>query len=227
MPSFDIVKESPLSDSFRVTTIRSQFDLKMQTVRERFSGNIDIEDRDWRVGLIYGASGTGKSTIARELFPQDYIRGFDYHAPSILDDMPAGRSTEDIARIFNAVGFSSPPSWMKPYDALSTGEKMRVDIARAILEDRQRIVFDEFTSVVNREVARIGSVAVSKTVRKLGKQFIAVACHDDIIDWLAPDWTFCTNDFSFFLRKDNDPASPAKFENANERYGPCLENITI
>jgi transcriptional regulator with GAF, ATPase, and Fis domain len=52
------------------------------------------------------------------------------------------------------------------------------------------VAFDEFTSVVDRNVARIGSAAVAKAIRsgQIRCRFVAVTCHYDIIDWLAPDW---------------------------------------
>ena len=52
------------------------------------------------------------------------------------------------------------------------------------------LVFDEFTSVVDRTVARIGSAALSKAIRSgaISKRFVAVTCHYDVIRWLQPDW---------------------------------------
>lgn len=44
------------------------------------------------------------------------------------------------------------------------------------------------TSVVDRQVAQIGSHAVQKYVRRNGLKFVAVACHYDIEEWLQPDW---------------------------------------
>ena len=79
--------------------------------------------------------------------------------------MPKKCSLDDITKSFNAVGFSSPPSWLKSYNVLSNGEKMRVDLARALLENKELFVFDEFTSVVDRYIAKIGSLAVQKTIR--------------------------------------------------------------
>ena len=65
-----------------------------------------------------------------------------------------------------------------------------MDLARRLLELPDPILCDEFTSVVDRQVAQIGSHAVQKHVRKLGRKFVAVSCHYDIIDWLQPDWIF-------------------------------------
>ena len=74
---------------------------------------------------------------------------------------------------------------------------MRVDLARALLEDRDVIVFDEYTSVVDRDVAKVCSLAVNKAIRNQNKKFIAVSCHDDIIEWLQPDWVYDTNQQTF------------------------------
>jgi len=51
-------------------------------------------------------------------------------------------------------------------------------------------VFDEYTSVVDRTVARLGSAALSKAIRSgaIATRFVAVTCHYDIIRWLQPDW---------------------------------------
>ena len=51
---------------------------------------------------------------------------------------------------------------------------MRVDLARAILDKKDFFVFDEFTSVVDRNVAQIGSFAMQKAIRKSNKKFMAV-----------------------------------------------------
>lgn len=196
MPTFNIIRESKPEKTFRVASVIGKFDLESEHIIENFVGEIEIEN-DWQIGLIVGSSGTGKTTIAKELFPDSYITEFKYGASSILDDMPTEKSVEEITRTFNSVGFSSPPSWLKPYSALSNGQKMRVDLANALMMDEQLIVFDEFTSVVDRNVAQIGSFAIQKAIRKTNKQFIAVTCHFDVEDWLLPDWIFNTDSMTF------------------------------
>lgn len=196
MPTFDIIKETIAPKSFRVASIIGKFDLQSEKITEQFKGEIDLNS-NWKIGLIVGKSGTGKTTIAKQLFPNSYITSYEYNKETILDDMPKECSVDEITKAFNSVGFSSPPSWLKPYSVLSNGQKMRVDLARAILEENKMFVFDEFTSVVDRNVAKIGSYAIQKAIRKTDKQFIAVGCHYDVEDWLMPDWVFNTDTMTF------------------------------
>ena len=142
MPTFDIIREVKPKQTFRVASVIGKFDLQSDHIVEHFKGDIEI-DNDWQVGLIVGKSGTGKTTIAKQLFENAYITSFKYSAETILDDMPKECSLEQITNAFNSVGFSSPPNWLKPYSVLSNGQKMRVDLARAILDEKDFFVFDE------------------------------------------------------------------------------------
>ncbi len=227
MPSFDIIKENKADKtSFRVQSVIGMFDLNSEHIQERFTGDIELPD-EWNVGIIVGASGTGKTTIMRELFSDYVVEKNEYKSQSVIDDMPKNKTVKEITQAFNSVGFSSPPSWLKPYNVLSNGEKMRVDLANGILSDKDVIVFDEFTSVVNREVAKIGSYAIQKAIRKTNKKFIAVGCHYDVIDWLEPDWVFCTDDMSFTRLKKKDQKFTSQFTSVTNHYGRHLENIII
>jgi ABC-type lipoprotein export system ATPase subunit len=217
MPNFNIIKQVKPSKTFRVASVIGKFDLQSENIVEHFKGDIDLP-KNWQIGLIVGKSGTGKTTIAKQLFPESYITSYEYTKETVLDDMPKESSVDQITSAFNSVGFSSPPSWLKPYSVLSNGQKMRVDLARAILEEKNFFVFDEFTSVVDRNVAQIGSFAMQKAIRKTNKQFIAVTCHFDVQDWLLPDWIFNTDTMTFQNfegQKKNRPK--IKFEIFNTR----------
>lgn len=177
--------------------INSQYGKMTKESIVEFIGDIDIPE-NWNIGVIVGKSGTGKTTIAKKLFG-DYIYNPKYTDEPIIDNFPKNKSMEEISSILNSVGFSSIPSWLKPYSVLSNGEKMRVDLAMAIMQDQEIIIFDEFTSVVDREVAQVGSFSLQKKIRKDNKKFIAVTCHFDILEWLNPDWIFNTDKMEFEL----------------------------
>ena len=186
-----------------------------------------IEDDDWQVGIIVGRSGSGKTSIAKQLFSNAYIKGFDYAHKCVLDDFSEKLETSEITRMLSSVGFASPPDWLKSYDCLSQGEKMRVDIARALCLDSSLIVFDEFTSVVDREIAKVSAFAISKAVRRSKKKFIAVTCHYDVVDWLEPDWIFCTDTMEFSRKKELGRPLNSKFIGAAQTFGRCFGNIII
>lgn len=230
MPSFNIVKKSNLNETFRTQSIKGQFDLQIDSeVKEQFYGNIAIENRDWKIGCIVGSSGSGKSTIAKELFNNYYINNYEYDSNAVIDNMPKDLTVQKITQMFNSVGFATVWSWLKPYSVLSNGERMRVDLARALLSENEVIVFDEFTSVVDRTVAKTASFAINKSVRKSDKKFIAVACHRDILEWLEPDWIYDTDEKRFFFAITNlkDQNSSWKLENVACKYGNYFANIII
>ena len=156
----------------------------------------------------------------------ELITNFEYNAKSVVDDMPENASVADIEKMFYAVGFGSVPSWMKPYSVLSNGEKMRVGLARAMLE-KDFIVFDEFTSVVDRQVAQTACIAINKAVKRTNKKFVAVTCHYDVLEWLQPDWVFDTNKYESFFMIAREPKSGLKSENAGVANGRSLGVITI
>lgn len=224
MPHFDIVKNTEVENTFRVSKIMADFDVAAEHSSEHFKGNIILPE-NWNIGVIVGASGTGKSTIAKELFQNELVSQFEYHAKSVVDDMP-NVSMSDIERMFYAVGFGSVPSWLKPYNVLSNGEKMRVDLARAMLE-RDFICFDEFTSVVDRNVAQTACIAINKAVKRTDKKFVAVSCHYDILEWLQPDWVFDTNKMESFFGQPHGAKKNIRSKSATVGNGLNLGNIII
>jgi len=158
---------------------------------ETWTVNLPIDEKPWNVGLIVGPSGSGKTTIAKELFGKHLVGKFKWSKDkSIVDCFPEEMSIKEITLLLSSVGFSSPPLWLRPFHVLSNGEQFRVTMARALAENKELTVIDEFTSVVDRTVAQIGSAAISKTVKRRGQKFIALSCHYDIAQWLEPDWVY-------------------------------------
>jgi GNAT superfamily N-acetyltransferase len=217
MPPIEIEVSCPVFDSFRVQQVVGMFDVPLaEKASQRFrldvpedlgtevSGNRnDSQSRNpWQIGLIVGPSGSGKSTIARVMFGDRVYRPREWPTDRAVIDGLGDRPIKEITRLFTAVGFASPPSWIKPYQVLSNGEQFRCDLARALAgaEQSPLVVFDEFTSVVDRTVARCVSAAIAKGIRSgwIGRRLVAVTCHYDVAEWLEPDWTIdmATAEFS-------------------------------
>lgn len=191
MQAIDIVAEINVEQTVRVQQIGAMFDVPAhEKSRVEWHGEIPIDRPDWSVGLIVGPSGSGKSTIARQLFGSHYEPKLRWTPRAVIDDCAPRLSVEEVSQAFSSVGFNSIPSWVRPYAVLSNGERFRVELARRLLELPDPIVVDEFTSVIDRQVAQIGAFAVQKYVRKNKRRFVGISCHYDVIDWLQPDWIF-------------------------------------
>ena len=213
-----IAVSSPIADTPRVQQVRGMFDLTPEsTSRVEWDVDLPLEERIWNMGLILGPSGSGKSTIARQLWGQAYGRSSSMEWPassSVLDAFPASLSIRDVVSLLSAVGFSSPPAWLRPFHVLSTGQQFRVMLARLLAgvstcaegpqcktHNPAPILCDEFTSVVDRTVAQIGSAAVAKAVRARNLQFVALSCHEDVEPWLNPDWVYRPAEQAFAWRE--------------------------
>jgi GNAT superfamily N-acetyltransferase/alpha-D-ribose 1-methylphosphonate 5-triphosphate synthase subunit PhnL len=204
VPCGHLVIESAIKPSFRVEQVSGMFDLAKQAkLRHEWHVQIPIEELDWQIGLIVGPSGSGKTTIAHRLFPDAYFhQGYKWPAEAaVVDGFPKALSVRDITQALSSVGFSSPPHWLKRYAHLSNGQQFRCELARLMLEAAPVVIFDEWTSVVDRDAAKISSAAVAKALRSRQRpRLIACSCHYDVIDWLDPDWVYNTATGKFARR---------------------------
>lgn len=200
MPDIDFTVKTAISTSARARQVSSMFDAPAgDTCELSWKLSAPIEREPWQIGLIVGPSGSGKTSIMRHLFGDP--EPLSWGGASVIDDFEPEHSVEQIAAVCQAVGFNTIPAWLRPHAVLSNGEKFRVDLARRIMSKQGTIVVDEFTSVVDRQVAKIGSHAVQKYIRKQpGRQFVAVSCHYDIEEWLRPDWVIDASTRSFTRR---------------------------
>jgi ABC-type molybdenum transport system ATPase subunit/photorepair protein PhrA len=125
-----ITVQSPVARTPRVLQLEGMFDLPPAAVSSvSWQVRLPLEEKSWNVGLIVGPSGCGKSTIARTLWPQETARGAAFSWPAdqaVIDAFPASLSIKEITSLLSAVGFSSPPAWLRPYAVLSTGQQFRV-----------------------------------------------------------------------------------------------------
>jgi len=225
MPYLDVVREIDIPQSFRVAQIVSMFDVPLtQKLHKSWQVNLPIDVDDWQIGVIVGPSGCGKSSIAQSMWPEQYTRGYAWNDASILDNFPAELGSKVIINALTSVGFSSPPDWIKPYGALSTGQQMRADLARALIS-ATLVVFDEFTSVVDRTVAQVGSAAIAKAIRKQpGRQFIAVTCHADVVAWLEPDWVYEPHTALFQRRSQRRPSIDISISRCHSSAWPLFKD---
>jgi hypothetical protein len=199
-----IIVQSAIVRSPRVVQLEGMFDIPTaERLTQSWNVKLPLDEKPWHIGLIVGPSGCGKSTIARRLWPEETARGAAFTWPAdraLVDAFPAALSIKDITELLAAVGFGSPPAWLRPFPVLSTGQQFRATLARLLAEAPDLAVYDEYTSVVDRTVAQVGSVALARTVRRRNQRFVALTCHNDVEDWLQPDWIYRPDTGTFTWR---------------------------
>ena len=198
--------------------LEGMFDVPQKATHERrWKLDAPIDEFDWNVGLIVGPSGSGKTTIARNLFDDLVDRPLKWDGRSVVDNFPETMGVREITQACSAVGFNTIPSWMRPFHTLSNGEQFRVSLARRLSLGDEVCVVDEFTSVVDRQVAQIASHAVQKHSRRAERRFVAVTCHYDVLDWLQPDWVIDAS-LETFVRRSVQPRPRINVEISRVEY---------
>lgn len=183
--------------SYRAARVKSLFNVEDGTAFD-LDADLEIDDDDWRLGLVVGPSGSGKTSIGSRIFGPEAIWSPEWPGDApIVDAIAKGGRFDDVTAALAAVGLGDVPTWLRPHAVLSNGEKFRADLARLVSEAPARVVVDEFTSVVDRQIARIGALAFAKAWRRTSGQAVMLSCHRDIVEWLDPDWIFDTETREF------------------------------
>lgn len=166
------------------------------------TAELPIDGLPWRIGLIVGPSGSGKTSLGRCIFPAGEIYDLYKGWPDgpIVDAISPAGDFNDVTGALAAVGLGDVPAWLRPFKVLSNGEQFRAGLARLMCERPDQVVVDEFTSVIDRQIAKVGAAAFAKSWRRTKGQAVLLSCHYDIIEWLQPDWVYDTKEARFYTR---------------------------
>lgn len=205
MKTYSLKLESKMSSSFRAMRAANSLDIDIvkKSIHE-FSVDADLESH-FNVGLIVGASGSGKSTLARHVYGAECMRTYLKPDVAVIDQFPEDMNYDDCANVLTGIGLSSVPCWLKPSGTLSNGQQARAEAALSLVYSTGVGVIDEWTSVVDRTVAKVMSHCVQKFARRMQRQIVLVSCHYDVIEWLNPDWLIDCNSQRFIDRRSLHP----------------------
>lgn len=178
------------SASYRSARVKSLFNVDDHGTRFDLEADLPDLDGDWQIGVVVGPSGSGKTSIGRamgDVFAPEWP-----HDVPIIDAINPAGSFDDVTGALSAVGLGSVPPWLRPFSLLSNGEQFRANLARLICEAPDLAIIDEFSSVVDRQIAQVGAAAFARSWRRGNGKAVLLSCHYDILDWVEPDWIFDT-----------------------------------
>jgi ABC-type lipoprotein export system ATPase subunit/GNAT superfamily N-acetyltransferase len=175
--------------------IYDQFD-----IQNREESNVTIEANlenipdKWNIGVIYGGSGTGKTTILKHCFKKEIDKAHFDNSISLISNFD-WLEPKEATLLLTQMGLASVPCWLRPHNTLSNGEQYRANLAYIVGKAKENdvILIDEYTSVVDRDVAKSMSNALQKYIRRNNKKIVLASCHFDIMEWLQPDWIYSPN----------------------------------
>ncbi|MCI0564854.1 MAG: ABC transporter ATP-binding protein [Nitrososphaera sp.] len=125
--SKEIVLKVPIKQDSYTEECSKMFDIPIGNESTTIiEDNLQLPEK-WNLGVIYGSSGSGKSTILKSHFGQEKV--FSWDDRPIISNLGVV-SPEQATRLLAAVGLSSVPSWLRPYHCLSVGEQFRAKLAR-------------------------------------------------------------------------------------------------
>jgi ABC-type lipoprotein export system ATPase subunit/GNAT superfamily N-acetyltransferase len=153
--------------------------------------NLENLPKEWNIGVVYGGSGTGKTTILKNYFKKEMDKSYFDNSKSLISNFD-WLEPKDATFLLSAMGLSSVPTWLRPFNTLSNGEQYRANLAYivGIASENEVILIDEYTSVVDRDVAKAMSNALQKYIRRTNKKIVLASCHFDIMEWLQPNWIY-------------------------------------
>lgn len=208
-------------DTYRAARVKSLFNVE-SGADFSLDADLPIDDGGWQIGVVVGPSGSGKSSIGAA-FGHAYSPNWPADLP-VIDAIAPGGDFNAATGALSAVGLGSVPTWLRPLHVLSNGEQFRATLARLVCEAPELAVVDEFSSVVDRQIARVGAGAFAKAWRRTGKKVVLLSCHYDILDWIEPDWVFDTASGQFergcLWRR---PRMEMLIHQTNWRYWPMFE----
>lgn len=187
-------------NSYRAARVKSLFNAE-SGCNFSLAADLPIDEHPWKIGVVVGPSGSGKTSIGKMFWGGGAFFSPEWHNDRpLVDDIAPDGDFNAVTGALASVGLGDVPAWLRPYAVLSNGEQFRANMARIISDEPDRVVVDEFTSVVDRQIARFGALAFSKAWRRTSGQAVLLTCHYDVLDWIEPDWIFNTETKTFHGR---------------------------
>ena len=177
-----LISEVPLDEFTNEAQLNFDYEFDGKSKYYPYELPKELSEIDFDIMVICGRSGSGKSTLLKEFDKYNSMSNLYDNSKAIISNF---NNTNEATHKLSAVGLNSIPVWCRPRNVLSIGEGFRADVA---LNLNSYTIFDEFTSTIDRNVAKSTCNGVQKYIRKNGlHNIIFCSCHKDYIPFIKPD----------------------------------------
>lgn len=179
----------------RVLEIAEAFGLGLDEKEFVVFDNLPLEINQGDVVYITGQSGSGKSTVLRELaslMNQSALTVSDIDKVELLDKPlidQIGQSTQEALTYLSIAGLNDAYLFIRKPSELSDGQRYRFRLAKLVESGAKVWIADEFLAVLDRTTAKVIAFNLQKVARKVGATVLVATTHGDMVEDLAPDIT--------------------------------------
>lgn len=202
-------------------------------IDENHSAIIDLPFEyisEFKITAIIGGSGTGKSTLLRKWFnvpSTEFV--FDSELCIFEELFNKINDFDKTSQLLFDVGLASVPVWKNKFNQLSNGEKLRFEIAYKICSKDPVVYVDEFTSMLDRQVAKNLAMKIGKILDTYNTKLVICTAHYDVLDWLQVDRLIDTTLKKAVSPQKSQPLTLTNWKSIvyQEICGEHLSSITI
>lgn len=180
----------------RVLDVAEMFGLGLDDKTFVVLKDLELDIRDGDIVYITGQSGSGKSTILKELRSEMTNRGIAVASidevemldkPIVDQVYPENSSLSKTLELFSLVGLSDANLFLRKPKELSDGQRYRFKLAKMIESGAKVWMADEFLALLDRVTAKVIAYNIQKIARKTGATLIVATTHRDMVQDLSPN----------------------------------------
>lgn len=185
--------KSNIDRSDRVLEIAEAFGLGLDDKEFVVFDQQKLEIKQGDIVYVTGQSGSGKSTVLRELVDQMSAAGLkvaDIDQVELLDKPlidQIGKTTSEALGYLSIAGLNDAYLFIRRPKELSDGQRYRFRLAKIIESGAAVWSADEFLAVLDRTTAKVIAFNLQKMARKMGATLIVATTHTDMVADLAPN----------------------------------------